>query len=164
MFSVKGINSKASYLENTLFLQKFLSFRAATCAAAWIVLVTNTLAEHISQFRKTELMSKCLMLQFSNSSLGLALSYLFMDLWFLSILDTCVANVAIPTQQASLVLIYRRGIPEKIDHQPFRLQNWHYAAIDHNHDLYTMKKAHVLWIQTSYAHIFIGWGGTFEAV
>jgi len=37
MFSVNGINSKASYLENTLFLQKFLSFGAATCAAAGII-------------------------------------------------------------------------------------------------------------------------------
>jgi hypothetical protein len=79
-------------------------------------------------------------------------------------LDTCVADVAIPTQQASLVLIYRREIPEKIDHQPFRLQNWHYAAMNHNHGLYTKKRAHVLRIQTSYAHISIGCGGTFEAV
>jgi len=32
-------------------------------------------------------------------------------------LDTCAADVAIPTQQASLVLIYRREIP----HMPISL-------------------------------------------
>lgn len=122
-------------LENAVFLQKFLSPGAAACTAAEIF--SYQLLQECSACNCKALWYRVVILQ-QEKTLMIANSISSNFVIGVTLLSTCVASVATLIQQGSLVLFYRKEIPDDkactgqildlaVSHRKRQMQTYQYA-------------------------------------